>query len=227
MSKARQLADLLDSNGDVTTGALDNVPPSNDASALTTGTLDAARIADGSIAAGKLTDTYLTGIADGSITDAKLNSSLDLSGKTVTLPSGVGGKVLQVLTDVTTTGVEGPSTTYQSTGLSVSITPSSASNKIVLMCSGTSRSDGGAVCHLKVGIFKGGVEQTDGIGNQKPNNTDGTDHTTSFVYSDTAGTTSAVTYDIRMRSGNGGYVRFPSDVNGDPQAHLIVMEIAQ
>jgi hypothetical protein len=44
MSKARDLANLLDSNGDVTTGALDNVPPSNDASALTTGTLSADRI---------------------------------------------------------------------------------------------------------------------------------------------------------------------------------------
>ena len=54
MSKARQLADLLDSNGDVVVGALDNVPPSNDASALTTGTLDAARIADGSVANAKL-----------------------------------------------------------------------------------------------------------------------------------------------------------------------------
>ena len=43
MSKARQLANLLDSDGDVTTGALDNVPPSNDASALTTGILPVDR----------------------------------------------------------------------------------------------------------------------------------------------------------------------------------------
>ena len=49
MSNARNLADLLDSNGDVVSGALDNVPPSNDASALTTGTLPIARIADQSI----------------------------------------------------------------------------------------------------------------------------------------------------------------------------------
>jgi hypothetical protein len=49
MSKARQLADLLDASGDVVTGALDNVPPSNDASALTTGTLDNARLPSGTI----------------------------------------------------------------------------------------------------------------------------------------------------------------------------------
>lgn len=83
MSKARQLADLLDSNGDVVVGALDNapdpdltpyvqstalfdeggdvkadllgnVPPSNDASALTTGTLPIARIADGAVTAAKI-----------------------------------------------------------------------------------------------------------------------------------------------------------------------------
>jgi hypothetical protein len=44
MSKARQLADLLDASGDVSVGALDNVPPSNDASALTTGTLPVDRV---------------------------------------------------------------------------------------------------------------------------------------------------------------------------------------
>jgi hypothetical protein len=48
MSNARNLADLLDSNGDVVSGALDNAVP-----------------------------------ADGSITTAKLASTLDLSGKTV------------------------------------------------------------------------------------------------------------------------------------------------
>jgi len=45
MSKTRQLADLLDSNGDIKSGRLDNVPASNDASALTTGTLPNARLA--------------------------------------------------------------------------------------------------------------------------------------------------------------------------------------
>jgi len=54
MSKARDIADLLDSTGDVKSGALDNVPASNDASALTTGTLSADRLASGSINAVKL-----------------------------------------------------------------------------------------------------------------------------------------------------------------------------
>ena len=44
MSKTRNISDLLDANGDVKSGALDNVPASNDASALTTGTLPNARL---------------------------------------------------------------------------------------------------------------------------------------------------------------------------------------
>lgn len=58
MSQARLLANLIDSSGDIVSAALDNVPPSNDASALTTGTLDAARIAAGSLATSKITGLH-------------------------------------------------------------------------------------------------------------------------------------------------------------------------
>lgn len=54
MSKARNIADLLDATGDVVSSALDNVPPSDNASSLTTGTLPVARLADGSITNAKL-----------------------------------------------------------------------------------------------------------------------------------------------------------------------------
>jgi hypothetical protein len=43
MTKANDLASLLDANGDVVSSALDNVPASNDASALSTGTLPDGR----------------------------------------------------------------------------------------------------------------------------------------------------------------------------------------
>jgi len=54
MGKARNIADLLDDNGDVKSASLDNVPASNNASALTTGTLPIARIADGAVTAAKV-----------------------------------------------------------------------------------------------------------------------------------------------------------------------------
>lgn len=44
MTRARQLADLLDANGDVKSTNLDNVPSSDNASALTSGTLPNARL---------------------------------------------------------------------------------------------------------------------------------------------------------------------------------------
>lgn len=43
MTRARDIANLLDASGDIVAGALDNVPASNNASALTTGTLPDGR----------------------------------------------------------------------------------------------------------------------------------------------------------------------------------------
>ena len=49
------------------------------------------------------------------------------------LPSGVGGKVLQVVTANTNSAVANESTSYVDTGLTASITPSSTSNKILIL----------------------------------------------------------------------------------------------
>jgi hypothetical protein len=54
MTKARNLSNLLDATGDVVSTALDNVPPSDNASSLTTGTLAIDRLANGSITSVKL-----------------------------------------------------------------------------------------------------------------------------------------------------------------------------
>lgn len=54
MTKARTTGDLLDTNGDIKSANLDNVPASDNASALTTGTLPAARIGATSITVDKM-----------------------------------------------------------------------------------------------------------------------------------------------------------------------------
>ena len=46
---------------------------------------------------GTITGINAGGLPDGSVTAADIESSLDLTGKTVTLPSGTGGKILQVM----------------------------------------------------------------------------------------------------------------------------------
>ena len=83
---------------------------------------------------GTITGISAGGLPDGSVTAADLASSLDLTGKTVTLPSGTGGKILQI---VSTSKVDSFSTNSDSfvdvTGLSASITPSATSSKIYIV----------------------------------------------------------------------------------------------
>ena len=76
----------------------------------------------------------LTDLPAGSVTAADLESTLDLSGKTVTLPLGTGGKILQIVQDTKTDTFSTTSTSFVDvTGLSVSITPSSTSSKILVL----------------------------------------------------------------------------------------------
>jgi len=98
MSRARNLADLLDANGDVASGALDNVPPSNDASALTTGTLPVERIADGSITDAKFQSRKVSLIswnhAAGSI--GTFNEGADIGSIDLGVVSGLNGNAVTV-----------------------------------------------------------------------------------------------------------------------------------
>ena len=71
-------------------------------------------------------------ITDGSISVAKLTSAFDLSSNTVTLPSGVGGKVLQVVSTTDNTEISNTTgtTPYNYSQLNTTITPSATSSKI-------------------------------------------------------------------------------------------------
>ena len=80
---------------------------------------------------GTITGVSAGGLPDGSVTADDLATSLDLTGKTVTLPSGTGGKVLQVVQGLSTSSVSNATTTFTS-AVSVAITPSSTSSKILV-----------------------------------------------------------------------------------------------
>ena len=82
MTRARDIANLVDSNGDIVAGALDNVPASNDASALTTGTLDGARLPSTLPA---IDGSALTGIATDLVDDTtpQLGGALDAQGNNI------------------------------------------------------------------------------------------------------------------------------------------------
>jgi hypothetical protein len=83
MTRARDIANLVDANGDIVAGALDNVPASNDASALTTGTLDGARLPSTLPA---IDGSALTGIATDLVDDTtpQLGGNLDLNSSSIT-----------------------------------------------------------------------------------------------------------------------------------------------
>jgi hypothetical protein len=83
MTKTRNIADLLDANGDVKLSALDNVPASNDASALTTGTLPDGRFpATLPAVSGANLTNIITDVVDD--TTPQLGGNLDTNGNDIT-----------------------------------------------------------------------------------------------------------------------------------------------
>jgi hypothetical protein len=85
---------------------------------------------------GSITGLTAGGLPDGSIVADDLASSLDLTGKTVTLPSGTGGKILQVQQtfkrDTASQAFTTTSTYQDISGMSVDITPVAANSNILV-----------------------------------------------------------------------------------------------
>lgn len=91
-------------------------------------------------------DTGIDKITDGSVVADDLASTLDLSGKTITLPASVGGKILQVVSvydrqqsSYTGLNINSGYTNYglneagyDLTTLDIALTPSSTSSKILI-----------------------------------------------------------------------------------------------
>ena len=83
--------------------------------------LDIGTPSDGTVVTAK--------IQNAAVTTAKLASSLDLSGKTVTMPAGA---VLQVKSTFVATTFSSTATNFTDMGLAVTITPTSTSSKILV-----------------------------------------------------------------------------------------------
>jgi len=86
-----------------------------------------------------------------------------LSGITA-LPTGLGGKVLQVVEGTTGSSTSTTSTSYTDTNLSAAITPSSSSNKILCLVSGDLRAVTGNGYNVngRINIVRGSTEIIDG-----------------------------------------------------------------
>jgi hypothetical protein len=126
----------------------------------------------------------------------KLNN-LSVSAITA-LPSGVGGKVLQVITATDSTERSTSSGTYAtgSNTLAVTITPSSSSNKILILLStlGFQYSRG------TWALFRGATNLTSTGIMYNDNPADGTNVYIGYNFLDSPSSTSALTYQIYMKN---------------------------
>ena len=152
-------------------------------------------------------------VQDGVVTAADLSSTLDLSGKTVTLPAGTGGKVINVYSDSysgqNTINPGSDGTGYHDTGLLLTITPTSTSSRFVIFADLNSvfKEGGGAnSVHYRLmrdtgsgynNIYQGGagwiayaVTGSLGVG------------TASMSYIDSPAQTSSVSYKVQFKSEN-------------------------
>jgi hypothetical protein len=140
MSNARKLADLLDSTGDVKSTALDNVPASNNASALSTGTLPDGRFPATLPAASA---TNLTAIPAGNLTgtvaDARI-STLTSSKLTGALPAISGASLTNLPADATKLPLAGGTLTGAlSVNSNITSTKASGENKLIVSATAVSQ----------------------------------------------------------------------------------------
>ena len=166
---------------------------------------------------GTAQSTYTTGdllYASGTNTLAKraIGSTghvLTVSGGVPTwaAPAGGGGKVLQVVSAVYSTSTVVNTTSYADTGLTATITPSSATSKVLVLISQTIRTSGSAtVTGGAVKVLRGATDiytvagtnnQAFLIGETAANTYKGGSY--AFNYLDSPATTSATTYKTQGR----------------------------
>ncbi len=190
------------------------------ASNLSTGdVIDFVLVLGNSLDIGTPSDNTVTAakIVDGAITSAKLGS-------------GVGGKVLQVVSTTKTDTFEGANgdTWYTVTGLTASITPSSTSNKVLIsgFISGSSQNTSDRR-RLYVKIQRGGSDLSSAIGDSAGSrlqihsinySNGGADSVTiPFQFLDSPSSTSALSYSIQVRDDTDGVNinKSASDDNND------------
>ena len=152
-------------------------------------------------------------IVDGSIVNADINASAAIAGTKI---SGGVGKILQVVqtvkTDVFNTDVINGQISGDITGLTVTITPSNASNKILISTSINAGFQDSTPTRMGATIYKAGSVLSGAIGDSSGNiqrvsfgqELDGYGRTCTLTgqYLDTAGSTNATLYSVRISHGS-------------------------
>lgn len=136
-------------------------------------------------------------------------------------------KILQIVQGFTTTATSTSSTTFVDTNLSASITPSSSSNKVLILVSGLMALGSASANRFgNLTLLQGSTnlgDGTNGFGAIHVAVAGQTNNTfASIVYLDSPATTSSVTYKIQIRVGNGAdTMTFPGSAQ---PATMMLME---
>jgi hypothetical protein len=174
--------------------------------------IDSTLIADGTVTTAD--------IADGAITNAKI-ASMAASKLTGQVPdaNAPSGSVIQVVNVTNSTYFSTTSSSPVSTGISASITPSSASSKILVIVATPLAGSGQTTFNPGIYLYRGGssIAATAGARNS------GTGFTAGFNYLDSPATTSSTTYSLYIAVTTGTGVI--NDYTGST-TFITLMEIA-
>ena len=144
---------------------------------------------------------------------------------TGTVSGAGGGKVLQVVQGTSTTATDSSTQSFVATNLTASITPSSSSNKILIIASGCYDLNGNAR-QADFAVYRNTTNISGGSGTcfSRPYSTDSRAISTVSVNQlDTPNTTSSTSYTIRIRATSAGAVEF---ISQSTEAYIQLMEIA-
>ena len=183
---------------------------------------------DSIVDAGTLaTDSVVTGkIADGTIANADINSSAAIAGTKI---NGSFGKVLQVVYVSSGNETISASATYADiTNLSVAITPSATSSKVLVLVTLNGLLKNASNTSMKTNLVRGSTQLK-----QMSSTTMATDSTQyigvgsqSLEYLDSPNTTSATTYKCQIASvGGSTAVRVNTSDNGGATSSITLIEI--
>jgi len=179
---------------------------------------------------GTITGITAGGYPDATVTEDDLAATLDLSGKTVTLPSGTGGKIVNVaISSFYSTQESTSNTSYVDTGFTATYTPSSSSNKVLLIHQFQEGARRGYGHYYDIKRTVGatttqlGSSYTQGIiGSYSAAND--SNRLGQIIWLDSPATTSEITYRLIHRASNSAYAQYVYN-NGMP-AFWLFLEVA-
>lgn len=177
--------------------------------------------------AGTISGLQAGGLPDSSVTSADIADAAVTAAK---LAAGAGGKILQVVqtayTAADSTTATAPSS-FTSTGCTASITPSSSSNKVLVMLSMRTYKNPGSG-EVAARIMRGSSAAFSGISSDYYSTSSAVGGNINIQWLDTPSTTSSITYTAQFARYHVATAQINKDFDGTNNGvtYLTLMEVA-